>query len=73
MLYSTVTHPTDVSDPHDTLYSTVQLPTNPSDGLLYTSVRFQKHEESLSDAKVTFNNEEIYCHYSTVSPRTSLS
>ncbi|RXN30270.1 polymeric immunoglobulin receptor-like protein [Labeo rohita] len=65
VLYSTVTHPSDSSDPHDMLYSTVQLPTNPSDGLLYAMVRFQKHEESLSDTKVTFNNEEIYCHYST--------
>ncbi|XP_016113226.1 uncharacterized protein [Sinocyclocheilus grahami] len=72
VLYSTVTHPTDSSDPHDTLYSTVQLPTSPSDGLLYASVHFQKHEESLSDANVTFNNEEIYCDYSTVIPHTSL-
>uniref|UniRef100_A0A672LAY5 Immunoglobulin domain-containing protein n=1 Tax=Sinocyclocheilus grahami TaxID=75366 RepID=A0A672LAY5_SINGR len=52
------------------LYST--LPTSPSDGLLYASVHFQKHEESLSDANVTFNNEEIYCDYSTVIPHTSL-
>ncbi|XP_059407685.1 polymeric immunoglobulin receptor-like [Carassius carassius] len=66
-LYSTVTHPTDVSDPNDMLYSTVQLPTNPSDGLLYASVHFQKHEQSISDAKVTFNNEDVYCNYTTVS------
>ncbi|KAF4118102.1 hypothetical protein G5714_000153 [Onychostoma macrolepis] len=66
VLYSTVTNPTDTSDPHDTLYSTVQLPTNPSDGILYASVHFQKHAESLSDAKVTFNNEEIYCDYTTL-------
>ncbi|KAL1281418.1 hypothetical protein QQF64_000221 [Cirrhinus molitorella] len=52
VLYSTVTHPADSSDPHDALYSTVQLPTNPSDGLLYATVHFQKHKESLSDAKV---------------------
>ncbi|KAL1281422.1 hypothetical protein QQF64_000225 [Cirrhinus molitorella] len=73
VLYSTVTHPADSSDPHDALYSTVQLPTNPSDGLLYATVHFQKHKESLSDAKVTLNNEELYCHYTTVSPRVSLS
>uniref|UniRef100_A0A8C1KK16 Ig-like domain-containing protein n=1 Tax=Cyprinus carpio TaxID=7962 RepID=A0A8C1KK16_CYPCA len=72
-LYSTVTHPTDSSDPNDPLYSTVQLPTNPSDGLLYASVHFQKHEESLSDAKVTFSNEEVYCNYTTVSPHMSLN
>ncbi|KAL1281396.1 hypothetical protein QQF64_000199 [Cirrhinus molitorella] len=31
------------------------LPTIPSDGLLYAAVSFQKHEESLSDAAVRFN------------------
>ncbi|CAM4451424.1 unnamed protein product [Leuciscus chuanchicus] len=70
VLYSNTKLSTDSSDPNHTLYSTVQLPTNPSDdGLLYASVRFmkKKHEESLSDAKVTFNNEELY---TTVSHRT---
>ncbi|XP_067260090.1 CMRF35-like molecule 3 [Chanodichthys erythropterus] len=73
MIYSNIKLPTDSSDPPHTLYSTVQLPTTPSDGLLYASVSFQKHEESLSDAKVIFNNEEIYSEYTTVSPRTSLN
>lgn len=59
VLYSNTKLSTDSSDPNHTLYSTVQLPTIPSDGLLYASVRFQKRE-SLRDAKVTFNNEEIY-------------
>ncbi|XP_052400810.1 uncharacterized protein LOC127948417 [Carassius gibelio] len=73
VLYSTATHPTDSSDTHNTLYSKLQLPTNPSDGLLYASVRFQKHEESLSDATVTSNKEDFYCNYTTVSPRMSLN
>ncbi|KAK7161040.1 hypothetical protein R3I94_003880 [Phoxinus phoxinus] len=64
VIYSNAKFSTDSSDP--TLYSTVQLPTIPSDGLLYASVRFQKHKESLTDTKVTFNNEEIY---TTVSHR----
>lgn len=73
VLYSNAKLSADSSDPNHTLYSTVQLPTNPSDdGLLYASVRFmkKKHEESLSDAKVTFNNEELY---TTVSHRTRLN
>ncbi|XP_026111133.1 polymeric immunoglobulin receptor-like isoform X1 [Carassius auratus] len=37
-----------------------QLPTIPSDGLLYTAVSFQKHEESLSEDTVRFSNSEIY-------------
>ncbi|XP_077053626.1 uncharacterized protein LOC143705652 isoform X4 [Siphateles boraxobius] len=69
VLYSNAKLSTDSSDLNHTLYSTVQLPTTPSDGLLYASVRFQKHKESLSDAKVTFNNEEIY---SAVSHRERL-
>ncbi|KAL1281394.1 hypothetical protein QQF64_000197 [Cirrhinus molitorella] len=32
------------------------LPTIPSDGLLYAAVSFQKHEESLSDAAVRFTD-----------------
>ncbi|XP_026133386.1 uncharacterized protein LOC113112147 [Carassius auratus] len=73
VLYSTATRPTDSSDTHNTLYSKLQLPTNPSDGLLYASVHFQKHDESLSDAKVTSNKEDFYCNYTTVSPRMSLN
>ncbi|KAL0151818.1 hypothetical protein M9458_052819, partial [Cirrhinus mrigala] len=43
------------TDPESTpLYSTVQLPTIPSDELLYSSISFQKHEDSLSDATVKF-------------------
>ncbi|CAM4455130.1 unnamed protein product [Leuciscus chuanchicus] len=44
----------------------VQLPTIPSDELLYTSVSFQKHEESLSEASVSVSNEEIHSDYTTV-------
>ncbi|XP_052473595.1 polymeric immunoglobulin receptor-like [Carassius gibelio] len=56
-----------VSDPGSTpLYSTVQLPTIPSDELLYTAVSFQKHEESLSEATVRFSEEEIHCEYTSV-------
>ncbi len=56
-----------VSDPESThLYSTVQSPTIPSDGLLYSAVSFQKCEESLSDATVRFREEEIHCEYASV-------
>ncbi|RXN07881.1 polymeric immunoglobulin receptor-like protein [Labeo rohita] len=49
------------SDPEShPLHSTVQLPTNPSDGLLYAAVSFQKNEESLSDATVRFSKDEIH-------------
>ncbi|CAM4454824.1 unnamed protein product [Leuciscus chuanchicus] len=65
-LYSTVQLPTIPSDSQNPLYSSVQLPTIPSDSqnplyssipsdrVLYASVSFQKHEESLSDATVSF-------------------
>ncbi|XP_050958063.1 polymeric immunoglobulin receptor-like, partial [Labeo rohita] len=39
------------------------LPTIPSDGLLYATVTFQKCEESLSDASVRFSKNEIYSDY----------
>ncbi|XP_043119663.1 CMRF35-like molecule 8 [Puntigrus tetrazona] len=56
-----------VSDPESAhLYSTVQSPTIPSDGLLYSSVSFQKHEESLSDSSVRFSEDEIHCEYASV-------
>uniref|UniRef100_A0A8C1YCC1 Ig-like domain-containing protein n=1 Tax=Cyprinus carpio TaxID=7962 RepID=A0A8C1YCC1_CYPCA len=56
-----------VSDPESTnLYSTVQSPTNPSDGLLYAAVSFQKHEECRSDATVRFRKEETHCDYASV-------
>ncbi|KAL1281476.1 hypothetical protein QQF64_000279 [Cirrhinus molitorella] len=48
------------------LYSTVQLPTNPSDGLLYAAVSFQKHEESPSEATVRFSKDETHCDYASV-------
>ncbi|RXN07879.1 polymeric immunoglobulin receptor-like protein [Labeo rohita] len=52
------------SDPESNpLHSTVQLPTNPSDGLLYAAVSFQKNEESLSDATVRFSKDEIHYHF----------
>ncbi|XP_073764323.1 obscurin-like isoform X1 [Danio rerio] len=65
VLYSTVNRPTDSSDAHEMLYSTVQLPKNSSDEILYSSVRFQKHKESDSEAEV-FLNDELYCDYTTV-------
>ncbi|CAM4450546.1 unnamed protein product [Leuciscus chuanchicus] len=43
-----------------------ELPTIPSDELLYTSVSFQKHEESLSEASVTVSKNEIDSDYATV-------
>ncbi|XP_043101465.1 uncharacterized protein LOC122349476 [Puntigrus tetrazona] len=56
-----------VSDPESAhLYSTVQSPTILSDGLLYSSVSFQKHEESLSDSSVRFSEDEIHCEYASV-------
>ncbi|KAK9981726.1 hypothetical protein ABG768_001250, partial [Culter alburnus] len=50
-----------------------ELPTIPSDGLLYASVSFQKHEESLSDATVSFSKDQIHCDYATVSHRMKLN
>ncbi len=56
-----------VSDPESThLFSTVQLPTIPSDELLYAAVSFQKREESLIDTIVKFREEEIHCDYASV-------
>ncbi|XP_058643980.1 polymeric immunoglobulin receptor-like isoform X1 [Onychostoma macrolepis] len=43
-----------------------QLPTNPSDGLLYAAVSLQKHQESLSDATVRFSKNEIHSDYTTI-------
>ncbi|XDV16841.1 hypothetical protein PO909_016371 [Leuciscus waleckii] len=65
-LYSTVQLPTIPSDSQNPLYSTVQLPTIPSDRVLYASVSFQKHEESLSDATVSFTKNEIHSDYASV-------
>ncbi|XP_048010536.1 uncharacterized protein LOC125244509 [Megalobrama amblycephala] len=47
--------------------STAQLPTIPSGELLYASVSFQKHEESLSDATVSSSKDQIDCEYAMVS------
>ncbi|XP_067298528.1 polymeric immunoglobulin receptor-like [Pseudorasbora parva] len=49
-----------------------ELPTIPSDELLYASVSFQKHEESLSDATVSFSKDQIYSDYTTVIYHTRL-
>ncbi len=49
------------------------LPTIPSDGLLYAAVSFQKHDESLSDATVRFSKNEIHSDYATVSHRMRLN
>ncbi|KAF4118051.1 hypothetical protein G5714_000102 [Onychostoma macrolepis] len=65
-LYSTVQSTTIPSDTQNPIYSTVQSPTIPSDGLLYSSISFQKREESLSDATVRFRKEEIHCEYASV-------
>ncbi|XP_068077028.2 polymeric immunoglobulin receptor-like [Danio rerio] len=37
-----------------------------SAGLLYASVTFQKHQESLSEAGVTFRTSQVYSDYTTV-------
>ncbi|XP_056324878.1 CMRF35-like molecule 1 [Danio aesculapii] len=37
-----------------------------SDGLLYASVTFHKHQESLSEAAVTFRTSQVYSDYTTV-------
>ncbi|RXN37733.1 polymeric immunoglobulin receptor-like protein [Labeo rohita] len=49
------------------------LPTIPSDGLLYTAVSFQRYEESLSDATVKFSKNEINSQYATVSHHMRLN
>ncbi|CAM4450590.1 unnamed protein product [Leuciscus chuanchicus] len=50
-----------------------ELPTILSDELLYASVSFQKHEESLSEASVTVSKNELYSDYATVSRRMRLN
>ncbi|XP_073764375.1 polymeric immunoglobulin receptor-like isoform X2 [Danio rerio] len=66
----TADHETDQEEIQDSspLYS-VQLPTIPSDGLLYASVSFQKHGESLVEAAVAFNKDETHCDYASVNHR----
>ncbi|RXN08110.1 polymeric immunoglobulin receptor-like protein [Labeo rohita] len=49
------------------------LPTIPSDGLLYATVSFQKREESLSDTTVRFSKDEIHSDYTEISHRMRLS
>ncbi|RXN23331.1 polymeric immunoglobulin receptor-like protein [Labeo rohita] len=49
------------------------LPTIPSDGLLYAAVSFQKREESVSDATVRFSKDEIYTDYAMISYRMKLN
>ncbi|CAM4451279.1 unnamed protein product [Leuciscus chuanchicus] len=58
---------------HTSVQSTAQLPTILSDELLYASVSFQKHEESLSEASVTVSKNELYSDYATVSRRMRLN
>ncbi|XP_026111128.1 polymeric immunoglobulin receptor-like [Carassius auratus] len=59
-----------LSDPGSAqINSNNELPTIPSDGLLYTAVSFQKHEESLSEATVRFSKNEIHSDYTSVSHR----
>nr|XP_055062541.1 polymeric immunoglobulin receptor-like [Misgurnus anguillicaudatus] len=62
-----------LSDPQSaSLYSTAQLPTIPSDDLLYAAVSFYKYEDSVSDVTDTFSKEEILTDYTTVSRHTRL-
>ncbi|XP_051559012.1 polymeric immunoglobulin receptor-like [Myxocyprinus asiaticus] len=70
--YSTMKLPTESSDPHNMIYSTVQLPSNSSDGLLYAAVRFQKHEDCLTDDTDTFS-KKIYSDYASVNHLTRLN
>ncbi|KAK9981720.1 hypothetical protein ABG768_001244, partial [Culter alburnus] len=62
-----------LTDPGSAQLNSHELPTIPSDGLLYASVSFQKHEESLSDATVSFSKDQIHCDYATVSHRMRLN
>uniref|UniRef100_A0A9J8B103 Ig-like domain-containing protein n=1 Tax=Cyprinus carpio carpio TaxID=630221 RepID=A0A9J8B103_CYPCA len=56
-----------LSDPESVqMNSHDELPTIPSDELLYTAVSFQKHEESISDATVRFSEDEIHSDYATI-------
>ncbi|XP_065130597.1 polymeric immunoglobulin receptor-like [Paramisgurnus dabryanus] len=47
-----------------------QLPTIPSDNLLYAAVSFHKYEDSVSDVTDTFSKKEILTDYTTVSQHT---
>ncbi|RXN23328.1 polymeric immunoglobulin receptor-like protein [Labeo rohita] len=63
-----------LSDPGTAQMNSIgDLPTIPSDGLLYATVTFQKCEKSLSDASVRFSKNEIYSDYAAVSYRTRLN
>ncbi|XP_057187518.1 uncharacterized protein LOC130552877 [Triplophysa rosa] len=72
VIYSTVGIPANPPHPH-TIYSTVQLPTIPSDDVLYAAVSFHKHADSLSDATVTFSKDESLTEYATVNRNTRLN
>ncbi|KAA0722677.1 Polymeric immunoglobulin receptor [Triplophysa tibetana] len=72
VIYSTVGIPTNTPHPN-TIYSAVQLPTIPSDDVLYAAVSFHKQEDSLSDATVTFRKSEISTEYATVNRNTRLN
>ncbi len=50
-----------------------QLPTIPSDGLLYATVSFQKHEDSVSDATLALSQDCIHSDYTTVIYHTRLN
>ncbi|RXN04341.1 polymeric immunoglobulin receptor-like protein [Labeo rohita] len=63
-----------LSDPGTAQMNSIgDLPTIPSDGLLYTAVTFQRREECLSNATVRFSKNEIHCDYAAVSHRTRLN
>ncbi|CAM4449678.1 unnamed protein product [Leuciscus chuanchicus] len=57
---------------NETINSHDELPTIPSAGLLYASVSFQKHEESLSEASVTVSKNELYSDYVTINSHDEL-
>ncbi|XP_065130596.1 polymeric immunoglobulin receptor-like isoform X2 [Paramisgurnus dabryanus] len=63
-----------LSDPQSApLYSNAQLPTIPSDDLLYAAVSFHKYEDSVSDVTDNLSKEEILTDYITVSRHTRLN
>ncbi|XP_067298530.1 polymeric immunoglobulin receptor-like [Pseudorasbora parva] len=57
---------------HRSVWSS-KIPTIPSAELLYTYVSFQRHEESLSDATVSFSKDQIHSDYTTVIYRMRLN
>ncbi|XP_065130610.1 uncharacterized protein [Paramisgurnus dabryanus] len=62
------------SDPGSAqIFRSAQLPTTPSDDLLYAAVSFHKHEDSVSDVTVTFSKEEMLTDFASVRRHTRLN